>query len=332
MEMEQAQLRMWFNGDSTIRASEWRGTTSVPRRAAEAFDTNRSSNRESGVLRPSIAFRTPTPPSADRGPATGASVTPASGIVSSIGGKFSLPLHPGIGPFSKDDPLLTSTTAQVSPSSASTLSGDSKYPASAGERLADAFRVGASSFGEPVDISVATVQTGRLSSGTYWLERSAFPTKMPDVSLDASIALLRSREGLFDEPGVSIRAPQARCLIQQSIGATGARSAPPTNSPEIRVHAELSEGGLRVWLGIDVRGESASKRAQNILGVLLPLLRGEGVQVSEVICNGLPLPLATLGAGGPASSRNAKATEGTDPKAFCLSDCSSTNHALLRSI
>lgn len=98
-------------------------------------------------------------------------------------------------------------------------------------------------------------------------------------------------EGVVSAKGVELtQLPEDFKALEssQESGSTSARTPySASNRTPIRFHAEWSESGVRVWLGVDAE---ASRYVEHLIGQIQSWLEQQGTQLVALVCNGCATP------------------------------------------
>jgi hypothetical protein len=124
------------------------------------------------------------------------------------------------------------------------------------------------------------------------------------ASPSAALALLAVRDAAAPATAVpgadrpSTRASQSPARPSAASGPAIARWQGAAQAQGMRMHAQWTERGVQLWLGLDGSAQQVGVQAQAVVYSLHRLLRDQGQQLSRVVCNGqLVFDAATARAG-----------------------------------
>jgi hypothetical protein len=112
------------------------------------------------------------------------------------------------------------------------------------------------------------------------------------ASPSAALALLAVRDAAAPATAVpgadrpSTRASQSPASPSAASGPAIARWQGAAQAQGMRMHAQWTERGVQLWLGLDGSAQQVGVQAQAVVYSLHRLLRDQGQQLSRVVCNG----------------------------------------------
>jgi len=112
------------------------------------------------------------------------------------------------------------------------------------------------------------------------------------ASPSAALALLAVRDAAAPATAVpgadrpSTRASQSPASPSAASGPAIARWQGAAQAQGMRMHAQWTERGVQLWLGLDGSAQQVGAQAQAVVYSLHRLLRDQGQQLSRVVCNG----------------------------------------------
>ncbi|MET3448222.1 hypothetical protein [Ralstonia sp. 1138] len=137
----------------------------------------------------------------------------------------------------------------------------------------------AAAFDEAVRSSVSSAVDVEIAVTTPAAITSANPVKAA-VSSPVGGAAVAS----------SAQSPESSREAEPPLASTRSASAAQAPNPKVRVHAQWTDAGVRVWLGID---RDASAALPQIQRQLERVLAESGNQLLGLVCNGRPVAGAT---------------------------------------
>ncbi|ATH14051.1 hypothetical protein [Delftia acidovorans] len=297
--MERAQLAGWFQPFGTATGDIAQHNPKTQARPVQAGApgpaTPQAAQRQPQMSMPGQAQARPVA-AADSGITRTAS---ASGAAPALAEKAS----PGLAAAGR-----SGTWESLSPRSGHGLSmGDSSAAvaayAAAGADAASAGEGGAPGLAKAV--SAAASQQASAASATAAapaapehagirppIQMAVQTAALLSASPSAALALLAVRDAAAPATAVpgadrpSTRASQSPASPSAASGPAIARWQGAAQAQGMRMHAQWTERGVQLWLGLDGSAQQVGVQAQAVVYSLHRLLRDQGQQLSRVVCNG----------------------------------------------
>ncbi|BFO56020.1 hypothetical protein [Acidovorax sacchari] len=317
-EMERAQLAGWFQPFAPAAMPQPSGAAARP---SQGLPTAMPSAARAASGLPAAYRAMPVPP-ANRGsmPAS-ASGEDAPGTVSAdrsaVAGGVAGPRHSDGGALGMPD-RGGSDGMRAAP--APGAGGDAwPHPALAGASapmpLASALagRGAAASAGiAAADQATAAIGSGAVERAAAIVDRAMAPAWRPDgvrplaVPLPAALAAASTSAPM--ESGDGPAEHSGRTASGAAPGAARSLPAEAQRSTGMRVHAQWSDAGAQLWLGMDGTADQVGYQAAAVVPSLERALREQGQRLVRVVCNGR----VVFDAFAPASRQAAGPSRFTD--------------------
>lgn len=321
-EMERAQLAGWFQPFTPAAVPQPSGAAA---RSVQALPSGMPSARAAGGL--PAAYRAMPVPTANRGntPALpSADISPraedpgtasanhsagaggAAGAMHSDGGAAGMPDQDG----SDGMRAAPAPGAGVDPWSPAAPAGASAPVPLAG---ASAGRGAAASAGTAsADQATAATGSGSVDRAAAIVERVVVPAWRPDgvrsFAVPLPAALAAASTSAPTEPGDGPAERSGRTATAIAPGVARALPAEAQRSTGMRVHAQWSDAGAQLWLGMDGTADQVGFQAAAVVPSLERALREQGQRLVRVVCNGR----VVFDAFAPASRQAAGPSRFTD--------------------
>lgn len=298
-EMERAQLAGWFQPFGTATGDIAQHNPKTQARPVQAGApgpaTPQAAQRQPQMSMPGQAQARPvattdsgiTRTASGAAPALAEKPSPGLAAAGRSGTWESLSPRSGHGLSMGDSSAAVAAYAAAGADAASASAGEGGAPG-----LAKAVSAAASQQASAASATAAAPAATEHAGIRAPIQMAVQTAALLSASPSAALALLAVRDAAAPATAVpgadrpSTRASQSPASPSAASGPAIARWQGAAQAQGMRMHAQWTERGVQLWLGLDGSAQQVGVQAQAVVYSLHRLLRDQGQQLSRVVCNG----------------------------------------------